>query len=890
MHDQRTYGTPQDQTGSSRGRTCPTCGLIVAAGVTVCPQDGTQLVEPVSVDTEFAGKYEFIETIGAGGMGVIYKARQIMLNKFVAIKMLHEHLVSDETIQRFQLEAKAASLLSHPFIIGVHDFGTTRAGQPYMIMDYVEGITLAEALAQEGQVKFGRFLRIFAQVSDGLAHAHRKGVVHRDIKPTNIMLVRGETGQEEVRIMDFGIAKLHDSVPGAQQLTKTGEAVGSPIYMSPEQARGLKTDHLSDIYSLACAMYESLTGAPPFLGATALDTMMMHVKNTALPISEASLGNKIDPYIDALIMKMLEKEPAERPQSMDEVRDILVRSQEGALSARTMAKLTATPAAAPTNASAKNQLRVFMPLLISLVVLITAGGAFTYLFQQYKTNVKTKTDIDAEAAKSSLEAVLTPALPSGELKMTAREIFQTDVDKCNTRIDYNPERLVVVNPPTDEDMKVLSKDSCATEVVLKNTAITDRGLEYLTQPKIHLLVVDGASGLRDLHGLRQMKGLDSLSVERCDGLTHEAYDAIGGLPLLKYLSLSVTLVTDADLAKLYKLNKLGTLDITDCSNLSERAVSRLKERLPSLNVFFRTKPNAEPKIAQGTLIDQADFLNRQQKFSAAAKQYLKAIDWLTKFHPSDGEGFERCYEGLGDCYLGQHKYEDALTQFKKALEHTDRESAKGFVTRHKIAAVLEQTEKRKDAIYARHQINDEYSGMLDSSPPQERQQWALMLAMNSHLLGIDYLVVHDYVNAITSFKKGLDLLDKIGKQKSEQAANIMLSEGQVYMAMNQLHDALAALDLARENYDALPKAAGSQIPAKQRQASTFLAFLYIKLHRAPEAIFLLKEIVSKDAGDPTDQRINRLDTLIRLLREAKQTGEIDKFTAARARLQSNRHK
>jgi serine/threonine-protein kinase len=234
-------------------------------------------------------------------MGVIYKARHLILNKFVAIKTLHTHLVSPSAIRRFQVEGKAESLLSHPNIVSFHDLGVTQSGQPYIIMEYIDGETLAEVLRREGQLPLPRFLKIFWQICDGLSLAHKKSILHRDIKPTNIMLVH-DRGEDEVRIMDFGIAKMmDDTTAGAQQITKTGDMVGSPIYMSPEQARGLQTDQRSDLYSLGCVMYESLTGSPPFHGNTALDTVLMHLDSKPVPMKEASLGREVDPRIERVV-------------------------------------------------------------------------------------------------------------------------------------------------------------------------------------------------------------------------------------------------------------------------------------------------------------------------------------------------------------------------------------------------------------------------------------------------------------------------------------------------------------------------------------------------------------------------------------------------------------
>jgi serine/threonine-protein kinase len=271
-------------------------------------------------------EYEFFEKIGVGAMGIVYKARHKTRDRIFAIKFMNLSIISEEAIKRFAIEGKAASLLSHPNVILVHAFDTTEHGHPFMVMEYVDGITLADVISADGQIQVDRFLSIFDQVCQGLAHAHAHGIVHRDIKPGNIMLTHDDVGAETVRIMDFGMAKLlhdaeswsHDSA--LSDLTKTGETVGSPLYMSPEQIRAATIDQRSDLYSLGCVMYESLTGEPPFVGKTMLDTMQMHVSERPASLKIASAGKDFAAELEDLISRLLEKRPANRFASADELR------------------------------------------------------------------------------------------------------------------------------------------------------------------------------------------------------------------------------------------------------------------------------------------------------------------------------------------------------------------------------------------------------------------------------------------------------------------------------------------------------------------------------------------------------------------------------------------
>ncbi len=280
--------------------------------------------------TTLARNYEILALIGSGGMSVVYKARHKLMKSLAAIKMLHAHLLSHQkTLQRFQQEAQAVKTLSHPNIVYVSDFGVTDDGQPYLVMDYLEGISLSELIRRQGKVEVERALHILTQTCDALSHAHGKGIIHRDLKPSNIMLVRQEADNDFVKIVDFGIAKLGEETQQGQHLTQTGEVFGSPPYMSPEQCLGSKLDARSDVYSFGCVMYEALTGLAPFKGESSLATMHKHLNDTPQPLSLAGLDPRLAARLDAIVFKCLEKEPDKRYQTMQDVRAQLLQLQEG---------------------------------------------------------------------------------------------------------------------------------------------------------------------------------------------------------------------------------------------------------------------------------------------------------------------------------------------------------------------------------------------------------------------------------------------------------------------------------------------------------------------------------------------------------------------------------
>lgn len=265
------------------------------------------------------GKYKVLSILGRGGMGTVYLVEQVFLKKEFALKTLERHQISDVSVRRFQLEAKAASLLNHPNLVQVHDFGLLENGQPFLVMDFVQGVSLAEHLRQNGPLTVDQAAQVFTQACFGLMYAHDSGVIHRDIKPSNIMLVQdAPLGTEgSVRIVDFGIAKFTSTDDGEiQALTRTGEIFGSPLYMSPEQCMGGKIDHRCDIYALGCVLYEALTGAPPHMGSSVLATMLLHQSEKALPLKEASLGRHFPEHLESIVGKMLQKSPAERYKNL----------------------------------------------------------------------------------------------------------------------------------------------------------------------------------------------------------------------------------------------------------------------------------------------------------------------------------------------------------------------------------------------------------------------------------------------------------------------------------------------------------------------------------------------------------------------------------------------
>jgi serine/threonine protein kinase len=330
-------------------RVCAQCGGSFAGTLALCPEDSTPLFAPEVVarigmrlkDHEIQG------VIGEGGMGVVYRAQHVVLEKPVAIKVLHDRFAKQtESIDQFLLEAKAASRIRHPNIIDVTDIGTTEDGMVFMVMEYLEGENLEDRLRRVGRLAIFDAVNILRQVARGLGAAHELGIVHRDLKPANIFLVSREGRRRVVRrvpdptddagvhfkvepegnydvakLLDFGVAKFLDLGPSAA--TRAGVVCGTPYYLSPEQAQEQPADARSDIYALGAVFYEMITGTVPFPGKSLLEILTGHVTGTVIPPSQRAPNAGIDAHTDAVVLKCLAKEPDERFASTDDFGDAL---------------------------------------------------------------------------------------------------------------------------------------------------------------------------------------------------------------------------------------------------------------------------------------------------------------------------------------------------------------------------------------------------------------------------------------------------------------------------------------------------------------------------------------------------------------------------------------
>jgi serine/threonine protein kinase len=311
-------------------KTCKTCQRTYSTHFANCPQDGTPLLlsDDWADGTLIRGKYKIIQKVGQGAMGAVYKALHMHFDEIRALKVIATQLSTDKTfVKRFEQEAILARRLQHPSAVRVDDIDETEDGQPFIVMEFIEGKSLRSVMNTEGPMNPQRVCAIVKQVASALDAANKLGIVHRDIKPENIILLQTTEG-ELAKVLDFGVAKLNNGLQGNKgaSLTETGMVVGTPAYMSPEQATaapGENLDGRSDIYSLGVVMYQMLTDELPFRGDTSLQIVMAHIQIPPIPIQEARPRLQIPDPIAALVMKCLEKKRQLRPPNGQALIDAL---------------------------------------------------------------------------------------------------------------------------------------------------------------------------------------------------------------------------------------------------------------------------------------------------------------------------------------------------------------------------------------------------------------------------------------------------------------------------------------------------------------------------------------------------------------------------------------
>ncbi|MEO1336610.1 MAG: serine/threonine-protein kinase, partial [Myxococcota bacterium] len=298
---------------------CPKCRSTYTRHQEHCGLDGTKLVRADAdpLIGQIIDKYRIDQRLGSGGMATVYRARHQFLDKDYAVKVLHGQIAADSTMaRRFHREAKTLGQIKHPNVVSVDNFGVTSAGLLYMVMEYLNGATLGQVLRKNGPFAPARAAEIVRQIATGLQAAHRKGFVHRDLKPGNVMLiVADEVDSESVKLMDFGLVRILSDDTNTQ-LTQEGQFFGTPMYMAPEQIAGTEVGPATDLYALGVLLYQMLSGKPPFTGD--IKRLAFQHVQTPPPALASPYGGLSDLSRD-LMAKMVERRPADAQVVIDRI-------------------------------------------------------------------------------------------------------------------------------------------------------------------------------------------------------------------------------------------------------------------------------------------------------------------------------------------------------------------------------------------------------------------------------------------------------------------------------------------------------------------------------------------------------------------------------------------
>ena len=327
-------------------------------------------------------KYKLLESLGQGGMGSIFRAERLHIGDEVAVKLLHHDLVREkQALERFRREARAAAMIRHPNVVSIHDFndGTSEATEPYIVMELVQGVSLGDLLRREGRMTPERAVRLMNDICAGVGVAHRQGLLHRDLKPDNVIVVPPvhEGDEETAKVVDFGLAKVRD-VAASTALTHTGAVIGTLYYMSPEQCSGEELDARADVYSLGAMLYEMLTGSPPFRSNNLAGLIAKHLNEPAARFAP-SLG--IPPALESVCLRALAKDRNQRPS------DAIAfgRDLQNALRASPASYQPASSLTPPRSRSPLKWILVASGLLFALILVISAGLAIKFGMDQFQS-------------------------------------------------------------------------------------------------------------------------------------------------------------------------------------------------------------------------------------------------------------------------------------------------------------------------------------------------------------------------------------------------------------------------------------------------------------------------------------------------------------------------
>lgn len=585
-----------------------------ALSATATPSDKVELLDAL-VD----GKYRILSVIGSGGMGSIYLAKHIMLDKTVALKTFKSYNLSQEAKLRFQREAQAIAKLNNPNIVQVFDFGYVNEQLPYYTMEVLTGQSLGEKLNNCQYLEIEEAIDVFVEVCRGLLAAHNKGIVHRDLKPDNIFLESEVIGDafSKVKIVDFGIAALANPDIEGQKLTAIGNVFGSPLYMSPEQSMGKQVTASSDIYSCGCALFQALTSKPPYLGPNAFSTLLMH-QNDSIPSLRAALNGRECPQtLEQLVTKMLAKAPEERYQSAEEVLENLLSLQQTAKKNQSRSTNEQIPnsqllktsssstqdEAAEQNLANERKLGLQLSSAFLAVLLLLTVGYCIFTFRDSREPKLEKPKLAATDSANDLSGkAVNEKHESKESKgnKTSREIDDPEIsiEELKQRLarpsisNIFSTRYEKVTTPA---LELISNTKWIKVISLKDCTVENESLGKLSKLDLVCILLNYANfNDRGATGLSQCKTLTEIDASGTF-LSDKGLKQLIKLKGLKRLSIGGSKVSKAGLAELARCKNLRILSLSNMRPLTNDHIASVA-KIASLNELNLNKTDASPLL------------------------------------------------------------------------------------------------------------------------------------------------------------------------------------------------------------------------------------------------------------------------------------------------------
>ncbi len=575
--------------------------------------------EPLRPGTIIGGTFKIESMIGEGGMGVVYLVQHQAMQRKYALKILAPDFVSEEYWLRFQAEAKILAALNHPNLVNVYDLGVHEKTLFYYSMDYLKGRNLEDILAQDGAQSLEHTIEIFLPVLDALAYAHRQRIVHRDIKPANIFICASETAGvlPAIKILDFGISKLVSEGDDAQQLTAVGEVFGSPYYMSPEQCLGETVDARSDLYSVGCSIFETLTGYVPFEADSSVEIALMHEEKDP-PVLSAVSDKKFPPSIDLVIAKCLAKLPRDRYQSAKELALDLERIKKGKevtaflpLSGKQTALVRENGESdeRPTNILSPTAL-----LVVAAVVSLPLSAALIWVFtRDHAPQPELAQKIEKLEDTAESPSLTLPAVADDD-SVGAKEFSKSDTPFCRNKavMDGKPLKVFSFSPsfsigtltyfdqglPHTVDARgecVVPEDSYISLTTNPVIGEFPELLKKFRQDDLKGITINKGDSTRVMPFVSKMTALDYLSLP---GISFEYADLTYLKPLTKLAALHIELTPAGEsyLAKTEMLTQLSRLSLRGPSGISA-VLARLASstNLDCLNLDHNVLTKADVK-------------------------------------------------------------------------------------------------------------------------------------------------------------------------------------------------------------------------------------------------------------------------------------------------------